>query len=284
MRTIKTRYEVPRYAFLAIVAMFLLASPVSAGHLDVSWPPAKDDLTAGYYVYVGTAPGQYDRVEDAGEEHRATIRDLEDGTVHYFAVKAYDAEGRESDSFSPELACLPSPRVDSVAPSVLQPGDTAVVSLHGANFTPDMQVRPQNEGLHVQGVIPAGPGQLLLVLYADENEPEGLDTVQGPVTLEPASFKLLASCRRSEEFFEAHPEAVDVDISGRVDGADLQIVQAAFGSMRGDENYRAVADLNGDGTVDGGDLARVIARQGTDARFRATPPAEGSSEDANDEG
>jgi len=47
----------------------------------------------------------------------------------------------------------------------------------------------------------------------------------------------------------------DIDSSDRVDGFDLGRLGLAFGSQPGDPNWDPDADLNGDGIVDGADLA-----------------------------
>lgn len=54
----------------------------------------------------------------------------------------------------------------------------------------------------------------------------------------------------------------DIDRDGRVDGADLVAFALRFGSRRGDNVFRAFADLNGDDVVDGLDLALLAANFG----------------------
>jgi len=48
------------------------------------------------------------------------------------------------------------------------------------------------------------------------------------------------------------------DISGdcRIDSIDLNLIARAYNSLSGDAGYNAAADLNGDGAIDGEDLAR----------------------------
>lgn len=62
---------------------------------------------------------------------------------------------------------------------------------------------------------------------------------------------------RGTEFLEG-----DVDRDGRVDGADLVAFALRFGSVRGDDVYRAFADFNGDDVVDGLDLALLASNFG----------------------
>lgn len=51
---------------------------------------------AGYRVYVGTAPGEYQGI-DVGNTTSYRFHDLIPGTTYYFAVTAVDAGGNESD-------------------------------------------------------------------------------------------------------------------------------------------------------------------------------------------
>lgn len=48
---------------------------------------------------------------------------------------------------------------------------------------------------------------------------------------------------------DACPASTDINGDGITDGADVEIIQAALGTVAGEEGYVAAADLNGDGTV-----------------------------------
>jgi acyl-CoA thioesterase-1 len=54
----------------------------------------------------------------------------------------------------------------------------------------------------------------------------------------------------------------DVDLNGRVDGADLVSMSFRFGSRRLDPRYQLSNDVNGDGIIDGLDLAILAANFG----------------------
>jgi lysophospholipase L1-like esterase len=54
----------------------------------------------------------------------------------------------------------------------------------------------------------------------------------------------------------------DINLDGRVDGADLIAFALHFGALRGDNHYNAVADFNDDGRIDGVDLAILSANFG----------------------
>jgi hypothetical protein len=53
-----------------------------------------------------------------------------------------------------------------------------------------------------------------------------------------------------------------VNHSGRVDGADLILLSAAFGSTPSDSNWNPDADLNQDGAVNGQDLTILAMHYG----------------------
>ncbi|MEO6195158.1 MAG: GDSL-type esterase/lipase family protein [Thermoanaerobaculia bacterium] len=54
----------------------------------------------------------------------------------------------------------------------------------------------------------------------------------------------------------------DINLDGRVDGADLIAFGLHFGSLRGDTHYNATADFNDDGRIDGLDLAILSSNFG----------------------
>jgi hypothetical protein len=242
-----------------VLLLALLALPAAAGELALAWPAAQDDLTAGYRVYVGSHSGLYDRVEDVGGQTDVTIQGLQDGQLYYFAVKAYDVKGQESDGYSPEVVSLPSPRIDAADPAVLVPGEATYVTLRGANFAPEVQVRLRDDRVDMRSVVGAGPEAVILLLQISED--------QESITLAPADFSVINPGRKAPEFFARHPEAVDLDGSGWVNEADLAIVRSALGSRVGEESFHPVADLDGDGQVDGEDLGRVSSRLDTPAFY-----------------
>jgi len=245
-----------RLAALLTAALAAVAThSATAGELTLAWSPAGPAAMTSYRVYVGEQPGTYDRVVDAGSALRATIADLEDDRVHYFAVKALDAAGSVSPDFSAELACMASPRVTSVEAPALAPGGSAWVRLRGANFDREVQVRSLAPELKVRATSLEADGSLSVLVEAT-GEARVASAVPMPST---GSFALFNPCRRAASFYDAHPQIADVDGSGSVDEDDVRAIAAAIGSRRGESRYRAAADLDGDGLVDGRDLDREIA-------------------------
>ena len=255
-----------RLAPLAVLPMLVLAasttlpSVIIAGELTLTWNAAGPVSSTTYRVFVGEQSGSYDRIVDASSALRATIPDLEDGKIHYFAVKAFDAAGHASPDFSPELACMARPRLASVVAPALAPGTSAWVTLRGANFDREVQVLSRDPRLRVSATTLETDGRLSVLVDVSAGPAES-DPVLASSLLPaptPETFSLHNPCRRAASFFAVHPQMADVDGSGLVDEADVRAVGAAVGSRRGESGYRAAADLDADGLVDGADLERVI--------------------------
>ena len=81
--------------FLLIILCFVRI--VYAEQVTLEWDPVMHPEIAGYMIYYGTSTRDYDESLDVGDWTSATIADLEDREVHYFAVTAYDLSGSESE-------------------------------------------------------------------------------------------------------------------------------------------------------------------------------------------
>ena len=66
---------------------------LSAGSIIFRWKAASDPRVAGYKIYVGTLPGIYDTVLDAGKETTYHWEDTQINQVYYAVVKSYDSLG-----------------------------------------------------------------------------------------------------------------------------------------------------------------------------------------------
>ena len=62
--------------------------------VELHWDPSND--AAGYRVYWGTTPTEYDGVEDVGNVSAAIVSDLDPTKQYHFAVTAYSKDGSES--------------------------------------------------------------------------------------------------------------------------------------------------------------------------------------------
>lgn len=87
------------------------------GEITLSWSPVLQEDIRGYLVYYGTQPGRYFGIGsefgpspiDVGPATSILLTGLENGTLYYFAVGAYDAAGHGSSTeLSAEAAARPA--------------------------------------------------------------------------------------------------------------------------------------------------------------------------------
>ena len=87
---------------IALCALLTLAATVaprtqpSPDHVTLAWDRNRGRDTVGYYVHVGTEPGEYTERYDAGTATAFTFSGGVRGQRYYFAVAAYNAARRES--------------------------------------------------------------------------------------------------------------------------------------------------------------------------------------------
>ena len=86
---------------------YLLLVPVTlfAATLQISWNNNTEEDLAGYRIYYGHLSGSYEYVLDVGASICIDIEGVEEDTVYFFAVTAYDLAGNES-SYSGEVSVL----------------------------------------------------------------------------------------------------------------------------------------------------------------------------------
>jgi hypothetical protein len=94
-----------------------LAATPGNGKVTLTWRKVNDLAVKGYRVYYGDAPQRYlgtgaaqgDAPLDAGAATSIEISGLENGTLYYFAVTAYDgSDPRQESQFSAEKSARPS--------------------------------------------------------------------------------------------------------------------------------------------------------------------------------
>jgi hypothetical protein len=247
---------------IATVLLVLYPRMASAGTIKLAWDPVSDSDLSGYRVYYGTLSGVYTRTMDVGTQTSATLGNLQDCTVYYLALKAMDANGNESPSFSNEVSGMSVPDPSTVNPTSALQGVTSLnVTIAGTNF--DTQARPDfGPGITVNSYSTASCTQMQANITIDAaawvNTPPALPrllTVMnqgGPQGRKSGAFSVLFEKTRS-----------DIDHSGKVAGRDLLYWSNSFGSISSDPSYNINADLNGDGVVDGADLSLLAFWHGT---------------------
>lgn len=258
-----------RLKSLAAAATVLLAGAGSApaGELSLAWARSHDDVTAGYLVEVLDTTGTLVDTLDAKDKTRATVTGLADGTLYRFRIRPYDQWGHNAKVPSAEIVTMAAPRIDMLS-RWDDAGGTATLELLGANFAPGARVVARRTGLVVGETTVVDTGRLQAV-------------VKNPGGVSPMAedFLVVNPVRRSEEYLDAHPELTDIDQDGAVAEADAQLVARAFGAA-GRVEVRAAAagagprpelDVNGDGLIDGEDVAAVRARMAAASRTNRTP-------------
>jgi len=91
-----------------LVIVFLKSFPAFAANVTLAWDASPDPAVTGYRVYYGGASGVYTNSVQVAAVTTATISNLAVNTTYYFAAKAFDSTGTESD-FSNETSFTPAP-------------------------------------------------------------------------------------------------------------------------------------------------------------------------------
>ena len=107
--------------FISLVALILFISTTNVYSAQVSlvWNPNTEPDLAGHKIYSGPSSGNYDSVNDVGNQTSYTIQNLVEGQTYYIAVTAYDTFNSES-GYSAEVAYT-VPILDLTAPSTPTP-------------------------------------------------------------------------------------------------------------------------------------------------------------------
>jgi hypothetical protein len=143
MRVLKTST-----VLAAIVAAAISAS--MAGTVSLRWDPSSG--ATGYRVFYGTAPGSYSGQMDAGTATQATISGLTDCTTWYLAVKAYNAAGSLSATYSNEVSGWPRPSLSAVTPGTAEKGQRLTLTVDGSNFKSGAALTFSTAGLTVHSI------------------------------------------------------------------------------------------------------------------------------------
>lgn len=146
------RETVVKKLWLALVCALAFAGVAHAGTISVGWDAVPD--AAGYKVYWGTAPGSYTQSKDVpGQSSTSTtLTNLDPCTVYYIGVKAYDAEGLESENYSNEVSGLPRPVVSSLDPASGEQGTSRTLTITGESFADGARVEFSGTGIVVDAV------------------------------------------------------------------------------------------------------------------------------------
>ena len=251
-----------RLAFFALL-LSAAARPTLAGEIQLAWDPTSG--ASGYHVYYGLQPGTYSTFVTSYSP-ATTLTGLQDCTTYYVAVKAFNAAG-ESPTFSNELSGWARPVVASATPASARQGDQIVMDINGNNFQPGAVVDLGNPHVDISSVAvlscthvqllatveptarkvpPASVGKLDVTI-ANPDDVFGMKSQAFEVLINPARFDINQS---------------DDVTRNRIDGKDTVYLSRQFGFSEVDPNYDPDKDFNGDGWVDGQDLAYIASNLG----------------------
>ena len=247
-----------------VVALLAAAAPATAGSIALSWDPSQG--ATGYHVYYGTQSGTYLPTFVTTSSTSATISGLQDCTTYYVAVKAFNASG-ESLTFSNELSGWSRPTVTSATPSSATQGDQIVMDVLGSNFESGAVVDLGNPHVFLSSVqvVTCSHIQLLVTVEPTAKtihpaQVGRLDvTVSNPDAVfgtKTQAFEVLLNQAR----FDVNQS--DASTRNRIDGKDTVYLSRQFGLNESDPNYDADDDFDGDGWVDGTDLAYIASNLG----------------------
>jgi hypothetical protein len=234
-----------------------------AGEINVAWDPVPG--ATSYHVYYGLSSGVYGQPLTTTTTS-ATITSLQDCRTYFVAVKAFNGAG-ESPNFSNEVSGWSRPKVNSTTPGAAMQGDQVVVDVLGANFQTGATIDLGNPHVILSSVtvLSCNHMQLLATVEptAESIRPaqigrldvlvENPDTVFG---VSPQAFEVLINPAR----FDINKS--DDSTLNRIDGQDTAYLSRQFGMSESNPNYDADDDFNGDGWVDGGDLAYIASNLG----------------------
>lgn len=234
---------------------------------------ADPDL-AGYRVYFTTDPSVLtlapavartlaSTVDVGAGTTEVTLSSLDTTTIYYVAVTSLDYSGNES-IFSNVANALPkaTPTLLTLTPSSARQGTTNLaVTIFGDNMQAGAGV-DLGPGVTVGSLDTSGvPTHVIANINVDPvAQVDSRDLIVtnpggGNATM-PAAFAV-----------DVDPARVDINGSNRIDGGDLVEVAAVFTARSGDPGYSIQLDLDADGVIDGTDLSLLIALFGSIGPF-----------------
>ena len=107
-----------RLIIISLFAALLISGvPAKAAEITLAWDPNVEQNVSGYKVYNGTASRNYSGSVDVGNWTSCVMSGLEPGRTYYFAAKAYNATGSESDYSSEVVYSAPAACSFSLSPA-----------------------------------------------------------------------------------------------------------------------------------------------------------------------
>jgi len=257
------KLRIPWALVLALPLVTIAGSPASAGQIGVTWDAVAG--ASGYHVYYGAQSGVYGGFITAGSPS-ATITGLQDCQTYYVAVKAFNAAG-ESPNFSNEVTGWSRPVGTSTTPPTAMQGEQIVMNIVGSNFQSGASVDLGDPHVVLSSVTVLSCSHVQLVATieptAQNIRPAAVGkldvTITNPDAVfgdKPQGFEVLINPSR----FDINRS--DTVTTNRIDGKDTVYLSRNFGLSEANPNYDPDDDFDGDGWVDGADLAFIASNLG----------------------
>lgn len=245
-------------AFLAVAC-----TPVLAGQIQLAWDAVPG--ATGYRVYYGTQSGSYTSNVTVSTT-ATTLSGLQNCQTWYVAVKAFNSAGESAD-FSNELAGWPRPEVTSATPGAAIQGQQLTVTVNGTNFQPGATVEIDNSRVVVAGISTLSCGQVQFVATVEPTTAHIAPAQIGSWAVTIANPDDVFGQRSNAFVIDVNPARFDINktdqtTQNRIDGKDTVWLSRLFGSQQGSASYDPDSDFDGDGWVDGVDLAYIASNLG----------------------
>ena len=254
-------------AALAIAVVFSL--PAGAGEIALTWDPVQG--ASGYRVYYGTASGTYGGTPKTVSGTSTTVTGLQDCRSYFLAVKAYNSAG-ESAQFSNEVSGWARPTLTSVTPNALMQGDQLTLDIYGSNFQSgvDVQFLPDPSDLRIDAtsIATVACNHIQVLARVEPTTAGSRPAPVGAVELTVVNPDSVFGSQSSIFQITINPSRFDVNKSdditrNRIDGKDTVWLARNFGYTYPSALYLPDYDFDGDGKVDGSDLAYLASKYGT---------------------
>jgi hypothetical protein len=249
-----------------LAVLVLVAAPhVSAGTIGLSWQPSPG--ASGYRVHYGPQSNNLSTVVDVGNTTQTTLNSLGNCTTWHFAVSAYNAAG--SSNLSPTVSSWPRPSVSNASPASAKQGTQLTLTINGNNFDPQVELELDNPNvLLANATVLCDRIQVAATVLPLPGGGRAAEvgrftvTVTNPHDLTAAradAFEVLVDPAR-QDLDKSVPSTDD-----RIDGLDFPRITWLFSPSQGSctccqescPNFDYDRDINGDGWIDGEDLAYV---------------------------
>ena len=276
------------------------AGPVTrAGVRTVSWSPSLG--AKGYKVFYGSATGGYTKTVNVGNTTTYQTESLDDCTTWFFAVTAYNTNGESG--YSPEASWLTPLTVDSatpVNPGPIVQGQQLTMTIKGAGFDPNAVIEVENPEWSCGGLMAPDDCEAHLEEVGRtvrfSNATITCNKIDVAATIEPVASGAVAALTgeytvtvtnpgdkkaSKKQAFKVSKNVTRFDINesddstkDRLDGKDVIWLSRLFQTCMAPGNgslpcsdeaspYDPDYDFDGNGWIDGDDLADIAANFGT---------------------